>query len=267
MPAYIPKLRSAGMKWVSGFPENYKVGLPYITGLLILNDPKTGVPISVMDCTWITAKRTGSATAVAAKHLARKNSETLGILGCGVQGKSNLESLSLVLYDLREVKAFDISKEKTRLYSKEMTKKYELNVIPVGSPREAVEKCDVVVTAGPILKHPNPVIEPLWFTNGGFACPLDFDSYWKPESIHSMDKFCTDDLQQLKYYKNIGYFSDIPEIYADLGEIVTKKKAGRENDEERIMAMNLGSAIEDMATAIKIYQEAKKKGLGTWLPL
>ena len=66
MPAYIPALKSAGMKWVSGYPENSKRGLPYITGLLILNDPETGIPLAVMDCVWITAKRTGAATAVAA---------------------------------------------------------------------------------------------------------------------------------------------------------------------------------------------------------
>ena len=267
MPAYIPKLRSAGVKWVSGFPENYKLGLPYITGLLILNDPKTGVPICVMDCTWITAMRTGAATAMAAKYLARKDSETLGILGCGVQGRSNLEALSVVLGNLRRVKAYDINKENLSKYVEEMTKKHGLSVIPVNSPREAIEGCDVVVTAGPILRHPNPVIEASWFKDGGFACALDFDSYWKPKAMHSMDKFCTDDLDQLMYYKTIGYFSDIPEVYADLGEIITKEKAGRESDEERIMAMNLGSAIEDMATAIKIYEKARKMNIGTWLPL
>jgi len=267
MPAYIPKLESAGIKWVSGFPENYRFGLPYITGLLILNDPETGVPICVMDCTWITAKRTGAATAVAAKYLARRDSETLGILGCGVQGRSNLEALSIVLSNLRKVRAYDINEKNLRRYVEEMTKKHGLSVIPVSSPREAVEGCDIVVTAGPILRHPNPVIEASWFSDGGFACALDFDSYWKPEAMHSMDKFCTDDLDQLMYYKSVGYFSDIPKVYADLGEIVTKKKKGRESDEERIMAMNLGLAIEDMATAIKIYEKARKKGIGTWLPL
>ncbi|MCP5117625.1 MAG: hypothetical protein GY953_42925, partial [bacterium] len=70
MPAYIPALESAGIKWVSGYPRNPEQGLPYITGLLILNDPATGIPLAVMDATWITAKRTGAATAVAAKHLA-----------------------------------------------------------------------------------------------------------------------------------------------------------------------------------------------------
>jgi hypothetical protein len=81
MPAYIPALQSVGMKWVSGYPENFKRGLPYITGLMILNDDDTGIPLAVMDCTWITGMRTGAATAVAAKYLARPESESVGILG------------------------------------------------------------------------------------------------------------------------------------------------------------------------------------------
>lgn len=86
IPAYIPSMRSAGIKWVSGYPENYKRGLPYITGLLILNDVETGIPYAVMDCIWITAMRTAAASALAAKYLARPESETVGILACGVQG-------------------------------------------------------------------------------------------------------------------------------------------------------------------------------------
>ncbi len=267
MPAYIPRMKSAGMKWVSGFPENPKHGLPYISGLLILNDTETGFPISVMDCTWITAKRTGAATAIAAKHLARQDSKVLGILGCGVQGRSNLEALTVVCKNLEEVKAYDISERNLQKYVEEMTAKHGLKVVPVSSPRKAVENCDIIVTAGPILKHPHPIIEAPWFKDGGFACALDFDSYWKPEAMHSMNKFCTDDQNQLAYYKKVGYFSNIPQAYADLGEILSGKKPSRENPEERIMSMNLGLAIEDMATAILIYEKATKTGTGTKLPL
>jgi hypothetical protein len=78
MPAYIPGLKSAGIKWVSGYPGNQALGLPYITGLLILNDDQTGLPYSVMDCTWITAFRTGAATALSAKYLARRVHFPLG---------------------------------------------------------------------------------------------------------------------------------------------------------------------------------------------
>jgi len=267
MPAYIPNMRSAGVKWVSGFPENVKRGLPYISGLLILNNPETGVPKCIMDCTWITAKRTGAATAVAARYLAKPDSRVLGVLGCGVQGRSNLEALMMVCKNLEKVKAYDTSSENLQRYVDEMTAKHGLKIVPVSSPRKAVENCDLVVTAGPILKNPQPVIDESWFKDGGFACPLDFDSYWKPEAMHSMDKFCTDDRNQLAHYRKLGYFSSIPNVYADLDEIVSGKKLGRENSRERILSMNLGLAIEDMATAILIYEKAKKTEIGKKLPL
>jgi len=117
MPAYIPSLGPAGIKWVSGYPENYKRNLPYITGLLILNDPETGIPISVMDCIWITAMRTGAATAVAAKYMANMDSSTVGILGCGVQGRTNLNALKIMMPELKDVRAYDISQDAVKLVS------------------------------------------------------------------------------------------------------------------------------------------------------
>ncbi len=267
MPAYIPRMKSAGLKWVSGFPDNRKRNLPYITGLLILNDLETGLPICIMDCSWITAKRTGAATAVAAKRLARENSRVLSILGCGVQGRSNLEALIVVCQNLERVRAYDIDRKNLNKYVNEMTAKYGLEVVATDSPRKALEGCDIVVTAGPILKHPKQTIEASWFPNGGFACPLDFDSFWKPNAMQSMDKFYTDDKEQLNYYKKQGYFLDVPEVYADLGEVISGEKLGREDSNERIMSMNLGLAIEDMATAIYVYKHAKKKKVGMWLPL
>jgi len=267
MPAYLPTMQAAGIKWVSGYPENFKLGLPYISGLLVLNDPKTGFPNVVMDATWVTAKRTGAATAVAAKHLARKDSRIASILGCGVEGRTNLEALREVLKNLEEVRAYDISAEAQRRYVDEATAKFGLQVKAVKSPREAIKGADVIVTAGPILKNPNPSIESSWLKDGVFACPIDFDSYWKPEAMFSMDKFCTDDTEQLLYYRSTGYFQKIPNVYADLGQIVLAQKAARENDSEKIMSMNLGLAIEDMAVAVKIYEKAKDLGIGVRLPL
>ena len=267
MPAYLPNMSAAGIKWVSGYPENFKRSLPYISGLIILNDPSTGLPISVMDATWITAMRTGAATAVAAKYLARPDSKIVGIIGCGVQGRSNSEALHTVFRNLQEIRAYDISTANLQRYVEEMTDKLGVTIKAVRGPRDAVEGSDVVVTAGPIIKHPTPVIEKSWLKSGVFACPIDFDSYWKPESMHAMDKFCVDDTEQLDYYRSVGYFQDIPRAYADLGELVSRKKVGRENDEERIMSMNLGVAIEDMAVAAKIYHAAVGKGSGQKLPV
>jgi ornithine cyclodeaminase/alanine dehydrogenase len=267
MPAYLPGMSAAGMKWVSGYPDNFKRNLPYISGLIILNDPSTGLPISVMDATWITAMRTGAASAVAAKYLARPDSKIVSIIGCGVQGRSNLEALHAVMGAIEEVRAYDSSSLNLQRYVEEMNKKFGVTVKAVKGPREAVDGSDIVVTASPILKHPSPVIEKSWVKSGVFACPIDFDSYWKPEAMHFMDKFCTDDTEQIGYYRSVGYFQDIPKVYADLGELIIGKKAARENDEERIMSMNLGVAIEDIAVAAKIYEAAKRKGFGKALPL
>ena len=266
MPAYIPSMNSAGLKWVSGYPGNQAMGLPYITGLLVLNDPATGIPLAVMDATWITAKRTGAATAIAAKYLARPESSSAGILACGVQGRSNLEALAC-LFKLTRVKAYDIFPEVAQKYAAEMRDVVGVEIEVVDEPRKAVQGMDLVVTSGPILKHPNPVIEPGWLAEGAFASPVDFDSYWTGAALHQADKLATDDIPQMEHYRKIGYFKDTPQPYADLGMIVTGKAPGRENPEERNISINLGIALDDMATAIRIYQKARERGIGIELPL
>lgn len=268
MLAYIPDMDAVGMKWVSGYPDNYKRGLPYISGLMIMNDPETGLPVAVMDCTWITAKRTGAATAVAAKYMAKPDSGIVGVLGNGVQGESNLEALMEVQHHLTTVIAYDIDAQKTARYIEKMKRVFpQLEFVHANTPKEAVIESDIVVTAGPILKHPNQVIEASWFKQGSFASPVDFDSYWKPAAMQLSDKFCTDDRQQLLYYKQNGYFRDIPHIYADLGEIVCGRKRGREDEHERIMCVNLGIALEDIAVGRSIYERAVKANLGLPLPV
>jgi ornithine cyclodeaminase/alanine dehydrogenase len=266
MPAYIPALKSAGLKWVSGFPENLDRGLPYITGLLVLNDPETGLPLSVMDCVWITGMRTGAATALAAKYLARPDSASVGILGCGVQGRTNLLALK-ELFPLTSVRAYDIVPERTKAYAAEMSETTGVSVEPASRPRDAMTGADIVVTAGPILKEPHATIQADWLEKGAFASPVDFDSYWHSNALLQADKFCTDDTPQLRYYQEVGYFKSIPSVHADLGELVSGKRPGRERDDERNICCNLGLAIDDMATAILIYERAVERGIGTWLPL
>jgi len=266
MPAYIPGLESAGVKWVSGFPENHKRGLPYITGLLIFNDVETGVPLAVMDCIWITGMRTGAATAVAAKVLARPESSVVGVLGCGVQGRTNVEALQ-VLFPLQRVMAYDLDARAAHRYAEEIQARLGLEVVVADTPRQAVSGCDLVVTAGPILKKPHATIQAGWLDEGAFASLVDFDSYWHPEAMREADKFCTDDLAQLNYYQSVGYFQGIPPVHADLGELVTGARPGRETAAERTMTANLGLALDDMAVAPLLYNKAVERGIGTWLDL
>ncbi len=266
MPAYIPSMRSAGIKWVSGYPENFKRGLPYISGLLILNDVETGLPYAVMDCTWITAWRTGAATGLSARYLARPGSQVVGILACGVQGRTNLAALAC-LFPVKRVYAYDILPAVQEKFVAEIRCRYNFEVIGVQQPRQAVEESDLVVTSGPILKHPKPVIQKDWLKPGAFASAVDFDSYWSGPALAQMDRISTDDHAQFQYYKSVGYFQQAPQPYADLGELVAGLKLGRQNDSERTLALNLGLALDDMAVAPEIYRRAIEKEIGTWLPL
>jgi len=266
MPAYIPKMRSAGIKWVAGFPDNSQRDLPYISGLIVLNDVETGFPYAVMDCTWITAYRTAAASALAAKYLARADSRVCGILACGVQGRTHLEALQ-ALFPLQKVYAYDIDPHVQQRFVDEMSVHLDLEVTGVEHPQQAVVQSDLVVTSGPILKHPRPTIQCDWLPPGAFASAVDFDSYWAPSALAQFDKLCTDDLAQFHYYRELGYFLDTPQPYADLGEILVGGKPGRENDRERTMAMNLGLALDDMAVAPEVYRLAVQRGIGTALPL
>ena len=266
MPAYIPAMRSAGIKWVSGYPENFKRGLPYISGLMILNDVETGIPYAVMDCAWITAMRTGAASALSAKYLARPDSETVGVLACGVQGRTNLEALAC-LFPIKRVYAYDVLPDVQEKFVDEMSNWFDFEIIGVKEPKQAVVESDLVVTSGPILKHPTPVLEKDWLRPGAYGSAVDFDSYWTGEALAQMDRISTDDHAQFQYYKSVGYFQQTPEPYADLGELVAGLKPGRVDKKERTLAINLGLAMDDMAVAPTIYACAKEKGLGMWLSL
>jgi ornithine cyclodeaminase/alanine dehydrogenase len=266
MPAYVPSLGAAGLKWISGYPSNQTKGLPYISGLLILNDPETGIPLAIMDATWITAQRTGAATAIAAKYLARPDSATVGIVACGVQGRSNLEALAC-LFTLKKVKAYDLYPEIAARYAREISEHLQVDTEPVNTLAEAVTGLDIVVTSGPIVKNPKPLIEAGWLASGTFASLVDFDSSWQGAALREADKLATDDLAQMRYYRQEGYFADTPEPYADLGQIIAGQRPGRETDGERTISINLGLALEDMATAIRVYRSALANGIGTELPL
>ena len=266
MPAYIPALASAGVKWVAGYPGNQQRGLPYITGLLIYNDVETGLPLAVMDCVWITAMRTAAASALSARFLARPSSSTLGVLGCGVQGRTHVEALK-VLFPLEKVMAFDVNEAAAAAYAEEISGRFGVEVVVVHTPKEAVAGCDLVVTAGPIQKIPHATIRAGWADPGTFASLVDFDAYWHESAMAESAKFCTDDTAQMLHYKEMGFFQKIPPIYADLGELAVGEKPGRETEREIILAANLGLAIDDMAVAPLIYRKAIELGIGTKLPL
>ena len=267
MPAYLVSPQTAGIKWVGNFPKNVPKGLPTISGLLVLNDPETGLPVAIMDCTWITAKRTGAASAVAAKYLARADAEVLAIIGCGVQGRSHLEAMLMQRPAISRIVAFDRAPDRLDRFLREMEAAHGRSIGPSRDVESAVREADIIVTATEIRKHPTPIIRPEWIKPGAFCMPVDFDAQFTPAAIQSMDLFYSDDTPQMEFYRTMGYFGTTPKVQGDLGEVVTGRSPGRTRLEQRTMAMHLGLAIEDMATAIRIYGKAARQGIGTRLPL
>jgi len=268
MPAFMPKFKACGIKWGACFPENYKRGLPQTSALLILNDPNTGWPLAIMDAIWITAKRTAAVTAVACKYLARQDSEQLGIIGTGVQGHEHIKVLAKQLPNLKRINAYDIRTDVLNAFAQEFNTLLECEVTASNGYRETVENSDVIVSATAILQKPNPQIRDEWIKDGIFIAPIDFDSLWEFKTMSRMDKFLVDSREEMMYFLSIGYLPNgLPEVHAELGEVVCGAKVGREEDTENIMDMNIGMAIEDVPVANELYQRAVQLGIGMRLPL
>jgi ornithine cyclodeaminase/alanine dehydrogenase len=269
MPAYVKEEDIAGLKWVSGYPTNMDKGLPYITGLLALNDPETGIPMAVMDCAWITAARTGASVGVSAKYLAREGSRVVAILGCGVQARMSLRALAETLPELSRVQCYDLYPGPRTLHRGDEPACKGQPMVACLTPAEMIEHADVVVTAIPIVMDPRPPLHAGMLKQGGLAVSLDYDSAWDSAAMKECDKFVSDDIEQLLATKEEGiYFSGIPEsIYGDLGELAAGVKPGRQNEREKIFSMNMGIAVDDMVTAKIVYERALQKGIGTRWPL
>jgi len=210
--------------------------------------------------------RTAAATALTAKYLACQGSDTLAILGCGIQGRYNLEALDEI-FQLSKVKIYDISAEISRRYAEDMNKRFGLDIEIAKNPQAAVEDANLIVTAGPFLMNPTPVIGYDWIRPGALVCPLDLDSYVKPDVFIKSDFLCADDLNQFNQFKANGLFKTCPDSIVELCDVIAGTVKGREKEHQIITAVNIGLALEDMAVAPVIYEKAKNRGVGLTLEL
>jgi ornithine cyclodeaminase/alanine dehydrogenase len=267
MSSALPAWRAAACKWQSGSPDNHLAGRPYITGQLILNDMDSGMPLAIMDSTWITEKRTAAATAVAAGALAQPGPAVLGVLGCGVQARSNLEALRLIFPSLKRVQAYDIDAGALERYASEMSARHGAEVLPCSGPREAFAGADIVLTCGPITPCSGRVAGAEWLEAGSTAVTLDYDCYWQPDALAKVDRLFCDDVRQLEQTKLYGYFSGVPANVREVAEVVANRRSGRTSSRERVVVVNMGIALEDVATAVRVFEAARARGLGTRLPI
>ena len=268
MPAYIRSLNVCGLKWMGGNSMNpTERHIPSHSGLIILNDAETFVPIAILGGAWITAMRTGAATAICAKYLARKDSNRLCIIGAGVQGRYQLLALQEVLR-LSEVRVNDINPQTLNKFVEDMSGKSNASLIPETDVEKAVKGADVVVivtTAEKVFFKAN------WVEEGVTLCSLG-DGVMEYQAIKKMDKIVVDHLGQTMHMGELstwvqrGLISE-RDVYAELGEIVAGRKLGRQTREDRILAAPIGLASLDMATAARVYELAKEKQIGTVLNL
>ena len=261
-------LAFAGCKWQSGDPANPLRGLPYIQGLYILNDDETGEMVAVMDARWITGKRTAAASALVARFQAREGSEELAILGCGVQGRAHLEVLAAELPYLKICRVYDIAEQVQRNFIEEFDGRFnDIHVAGCSSAEQAVSGADVVVTGGPITSVRRPTIAPGWVASGALVITIDYDSYVTDECIAAMDIVLTDDREQIEDARSHeGKFTGVTRLDTDIEALVAEGRGARQDPAQRIMAFNLGIALEDLATAVEIYRRAQEKRIGVRLP-
>ena len=272
MPGWIGGgFQAVGIKWIASSPMNpFKHKLPRASAVIVLNDPDTLVPVAVMDGTVISAARTGANTGVAARYLARRDSRTLGLIGAGVQNRTQLLALMYALPAINEVRVYDVSRERAERFVLEMQPQTAAALGVVGSAREAVAGADVFVTA--TVTH-EPIVRPDWVEPGVFYSHVGSHECTF-EAILKMDKRVVDDWDEIKHrgvetlaiMYNSGVIGD-DAIYGELGEIVAGRKPGRERANERIYFNTVGMGIEDVALAWKIYQRASDMGLGKRLRL
>jgi ornithine cyclodeaminase/alanine dehydrogenase-like protein (mu-crystallin family) len=259
MPGYLRRKGLAGLKWVGGFFDNPERGLPSISGLIVLNSVETGLPLAVMDCSYITAVRTAAVSAVGAKHLARAGAKVLGIVGAGLQGRYNLLTLAEVLPGLETVHVYDSKPAALERYVASMSEHVGASVAPVESAQAAMAEADVVVTATSWLTvH---IFDFAWVKPGALVLPVH-NQGWNREAPRQADRLVVDDWGQLS--TSLGAFYDLPDAPdAELGEIVTGRKPGRESDDQRILDFNYGMAIHDVAMSSEVLARATAQGVGT----
>ena len=266
MPAYLPRKNISGMKWVSGFFDNQRYGLPSIMGLLVLNDVTTGQPVAVMEAGYITALRTAAMSGVSARYLAVAGAKRVGIVGAGIQGRYNLLSLKEVLPGIQRVRVHDIDSYAAVRLKEVMQGQVPFQIEIRPSVQEVFQEADIIITA--IGRPRERIFKEQWVKAGALVLPVG-PRGWETAAIGKMDKFVVDDWGQFShlYDGEDGYYAPLPTLYAQLGEIVTGKKPARESTAERIINFNLGMAILDIAVGNEILERARRSNLGRVLPL
>jgi alanine dehydrogenase len=267
---HLPDPGVSGVKVVGDFVPNFAAGLPSELGLLTLYDPGTGVPLAIMDATMITARRTGAMTAVGARYLARPDSRVLGHVGARGTAFWNVVLLD-EMFDLDEIRVTSRRPQSREAFAQQLAPVCRGRVRVAATADEAFDGADILVEASR-LTEPEPLLRTAVVKPGAFVVPYGTVSAVELDLLDVMDKVVVDDWREaqsgrfgaLRRHVDSGRLS-AGSLHAELGQIVTGRRPGRERADERILLWHRGLAILDIAVGLAILRRAEQEGVGTML--
>lgn len=268
MPAWLRGEDLVGLKWIAAFPDNKRFGLAALNGLVVLNDPETGLPTWIMDAARITAVRTAAVSGAAIRRLAPAVVKRVAVLGAGVQARSHLEVLATLLPGV-EVQIYDRHPERAAAVAAEADGLTgDLRAVAATDARAAVAEAQIVITAAS-LGQVNQTLTPDWLAPGTLVVSVDFATYSSAALARAAREFAVDDRAQFLAYREAGYFDGYPEPTTTLGELLDesgtpKRSAGTDN--RPTLVNHLGVGLADVLLADAIRRSAEQAGAGLSLP-
>jgi alanine dehydrogenase len=256
----------------ANFPQNPKrLGLPTIQGVIVLSDADNGYPLAVMDSTEITSQRTAAATAVAAKYLARPESKTLTICGCGIQGRASLRAL-MRLFPLEQVFAYDVDKTQSEKFASDFSAELPIAIKAVDQLDAAAVQSDICITCTPSRKF---FLKREHIAPGTFVGAVGADNEDKQEldpTLLAGSKVVADMVEQCAIIGELHHALDQKvmkkdQVHAELGEVVAGTKPGRTSSDEVLVFDSTGMALQDVVTSALVYEKAKQQRAGTTIEL
>lgn len=260
----------AGVKVVGDFVDNYKQDLPSEVGVLTLFDPRTGIPVAILDATAITDMRTGAVTAIGAKYLARKGSRVLGHIGARGTAYWNVRLLDR-LFDFDEIRVHSARPESRQAFGERLSRDLGKPVLVCDNWHDTVAGADIVVEASR-LRAPEPLLRTEWIKPGAFVVPYGTMSAVELSLTDIMAKLVVDDWGQckggqfgsLRAHVEAGKLS-AQTLHAEMGEIVAGRKPGRESEDENILFWHRGLSLSDIALGFAMLEKARLLGIGQTL--
>jgi ornithine cyclodeaminase len=265
--AFRAPLNFAGVKVIGDFVDNYREGLPSEMGLLLLMDPRTGVPKAIVDGSHLTDMRTGAVTAIGAKYLARKGAKVLGHIGARGTAYWNVRLLDR-LFGFDEIRVHSRRPESREAFAARLSRDLDKPVRATEDWRSCVEGADIVVEASR-LAAPEPLLKTAWIKSGAFVVPYGTMSAVELSLTDVMSKLVVDDWGQcksgqfgsLRAHVEAGKLAEAT-LHAEMGEIVAGLKAGRERDDETILFWHRGLSLSDIALGAAMLDKAARLGVG-----